>query len=103
MEAEGHAARDLGGADGTLGEVERVEDQQVRTVLGRAPDHRRQPALAFRRVGWARIALAVSSGVAGALALAGTLASPVLVVLLAATAVTLWLLLRADVAAWFRR
>ncbi|KAA1421591.1 hypothetical protein F0U44_04740 [Nocardioides humilatus] len=59
--------------------------------------------LAFRRVGWARIALAVCTGVTAVLVLAATLVNPVLVVLLVATATTLWLLLRADVAAWFKR
>lgn len=59
--------------------------------------------LTFRRVGWARIALAICTGVAGLVVLAATLVNPVLVVLLAATAVTLWLLLRADVAGWFKR
>jgi hypothetical protein len=59
--------------------------------------------LAFRRVGWARVALAVCTGAAGLVSLAAALLSPGLVVLLGATSVTLWLLLRADVAAWFKR
>ena len=58
---------------------------------------------AFRRAPWARIALVICTGAAGLLALAATLASPPLVVVLAAIGVTFWLLLRADVTAWFRR
>lgn len=57
-------------------------------------------ALAGRR--WARIALAVSSALAGLVMLVMALASPPLVVLVAVCAVTTWLLLRADVAAWRR-
>lgn len=57
--------------------------------------------LAFRRMQWARIALAVNTGVAGLFLLGATLLSPPLVVLLVAALVTLWLLLRADVTAWF--
>lgn len=60
-------------------------------------------ALAFRRIGWARIALIVCTGVAGLVALAATLASPPLVLVLGAIGVTFWLLVRADVTAWFRR
>ena len=59
--------------------------------------------LAFRGRSWARVGLVVCTSSAGLLVLAGTFASPVLVVLLAATAVTLWLLLRPDVTAWYRR
>jgi hypothetical protein len=59
--------------------------------------------LAFRGQGWARVGLAVCTGGTGLLVLAATLLSPPLVVLLAATAVTLWLLLRPDVTAYFRR
>lgn len=59
--------------------------------------------LAFRRIAWARIALVVCTGIAGMVALAATLASPPIVVVLAAIGVTFWLLLRADVTAWFKR
>lgn len=59
--------------------------------------------LAIRRVGWARVALVVSTGGAGLLALAATFTSPLLVVVLAAIVVTFGLLLRADVNAWFKR
>lgn len=59
--------------------------------------------LAFRRAQWARIALVVNTAVAGLVLLAATLVNPVLVVLLAAALVTLWLLLRADVTAWYAR
>lgn len=59
--------------------------------------------LAVRRRQWARTALVVSTAVAGLLLLAATLANPLLVVLLGAALVTLWLLLRADVSAWFKR
>lgn len=59
--------------------------------------------LAFRRQAWARVALAICTGTTGLLVLAATLVSPPLVVLLAATAITLWLLLRPDVTAWYRR
>ncbi len=57
----------------------------------------------IRRVAWARVALVVCTGIAGLVALAATLASPPLVVVLAAIGVTFWLLLRNDVTAWFRR
>jgi hypothetical protein len=59
--------------------------------------------LAFRRTPWARIALTVCTGLAGLVLLGLTFFSPLLVVLLAADLVTVWLLLRADVAAWFGR
>lgn len=59
--------------------------------------------LAFRRLPWARIALVGCTGAAGLVLLGLTFVSPPLVVLLAADVVTLWLLLRADVTAWFRR
>jgi hypothetical protein len=59
--------------------------------------------LAFRRLAWARIALVVCTGLAGLVLLGLTFLSPPLVVLLAADVVTLWLLLRADVTAWYRR
>lgn len=59
--------------------------------------------LAFRRMAWARIALAVSTGVAVLVLLGATLLSPFLSVLLVAAGVTLWLLLRSDVSAWFAR
>ncbi|WP_206056754.1 hypothetical protein [Nocardioides sp. GY 10113] len=51
---------------------------------------------------WARIALAVSSTITGLVVLVMALASPLLVVLVMACAVTTWLLLRPDVAAWRR-
>jgi hypothetical protein len=59
--------------------------------------------LAFRGRAWARVGLAICTGGTGLLVLAATLLSPALVVLLAATAVTLWLLLRPEVTAYFRR
>lgn len=59
--------------------------------------------LVFRRVAWARIALVVSATVAAVLCLAATLVNPLLVLLLGAASVTVWLLLRGDVAAWFKR
>ncbi len=58
-------------------------------------------ALALRRLPWARVALVVCTGIAGLVLLGATLLSPFLVVLLAATLVTMWLLLRADVTDWF--
>jgi len=57
--------------------------------------------LAFRGVGWARIALAVCSALAGLTALVFALFSPVLVVLVAAGATAAFMLLRRDVTAWF--
>ncbi|MEQ6902006.1 hypothetical protein ABLM29_12865, partial [Nocardioides sp. YIM 152588] len=51
---------------------------------------------------WARIALAVSSTLTGLFCLALAIANPALVVLVAVCAVTTWLLLRPDVAAWRR-
>ncbi|KAA1427588.1 hypothetical protein [Nocardioides antri] len=59
--------------------------------------------LAIRRQQWARIALVVSTAVVGLLLLAATLVNPLLVVLLGAALVTVWLLLRSDVSAWFKR
>jgi hypothetical protein len=59
--------------------------------------------LALRRLQWARIALAVCTGVAGLVVLGATLFNPLMVVLLGATLVTFWLLLRADVNAWFKQ
>jgi hypothetical protein len=59
--------------------------------------------LAFRRIAWARIALVVSAAVAGLMLLVATFISPFLVLLLGAAAVTLWLLLRPEVSAWYRR
>jgi len=59
--------------------------------------------LAVRGLPRARVALAVSTGATSLVLLGATLLSPALVVLLAASLVTLWLLLRADVAAWFKR
>lgn len=59
--------------------------------------------LAFRGVAWARVALLVCTGVACLVLLAATFLSPLLVVLLGANVVTVWLLLRGDVAAWFAR
>lgn len=59
--------------------------------------------LAIRGIPWARVALAVSTGATSLVLLGATLLSPALVVLLAASLVTLWLLLRADVTTWFKR
>jgi hypothetical protein len=59
--------------------------------------------LTFRRHNWARITLAVSSAVAGVTALAMSIGNPALILLVAILAISTWLLLRADVAAWFRR
>jgi hypothetical protein len=59
--------------------------------------------LAIRGLPLARAALAVSTGATSLVLLGATLLSPALVVLLAASLVTLWLLLRADVTAWFKR
>ncbi|MDZ5619899.1 hypothetical protein SFC88_03625 [Nocardioides sp. HM23] len=59
--------------------------------------------LAFRRLQWARIALVLCTGASGLVLLGVTFLSPLLVVLLGANVVTLWLLLRSDVTAWFRR
>lgn len=57
--------------------------------------------LAFRRLQWARVALVVCVGLAGMVLLAATFVSPPVGVLLVADLVTVWLLLRADVTAWF--
>ena len=57
--------------------------------------------LAFRRLQWARVALVTCAGVAGLVLLAATFISPPVGVLLVASLVTVWLLLRADVTAWF--
>jgi hypothetical protein len=57
--------------------------------------------LALRRLQWARIALVVCAGLSGLVLLGATFFSPFLVVLFAANVVTVWLLLRADVTAWF--
>ena len=59
--------------------------------------------LTFIGQNWARITLVVSSSCAGVLALVMCLAAPPLVVLVLILAVSTWLLLRSDVAAWFRR
>ncbi|UMG94608.1 hypothetical protein [Nocardioides sp. TF02-7] len=59
--------------------------------------------LAFRRVPWARMALVICTGASGVVALAAAVVSPLVVVLVAAASMTFWLLLRSDVAAWFRR
>jgi len=59
--------------------------------------------LAFRRVGWARTALVVSASASLALLLLATLGQVLLVVPLAASVVTLALLVRPDVRAWYDR
>ena len=59
--------------------------------------------LAFRRVGWARTALVVSAAGSLALLLFATLGQVFLVVPLAASVVTLALLVRPDVRAWYDR
>lgn len=59
--------------------------------------------LTFNRVAWARIALIVSSALAGLLMLALSVAVPYMVVLVAACAVTCAFLLRPEVGSWFRR
>jgi hypothetical protein len=58
---------------------------------------------AFVGHNWARITLAVSAAASGSLFLLMALAGPPLIVLVAVSAASLWLLLRPDVAAWFRR
>jgi hypothetical protein len=59
--------------------------------------------LAWRRVGWAATALAVSSGLASLICLLSVVgALPVMLLPLAACAVTLGLLLRPESLAWFR-
>ncbi|HWI42674.1 MAG TPA: hypothetical protein VNS81_03590 [Nocardioides sp.] len=59
--------------------------------------------LAYAGRDWARITLAVSAACCGVLLLVMAIATPTLVVAVAGVAVTMWLLLRSDVAAWFRR
>lgn len=59
--------------------------------------------LVLRRLQWARIALLACTGAAALVLLAVTFFNPLTVVLLGASLVTLWLLLRADVQAWFKR
>lgn len=59
--------------------------------------------VAFRGAAWGRVALLISAAAAGALCLATTFASPPLIVLVAANAVTVGLLLRGDVREWFVR
>lgn len=58
--------------------------------------------LAYRRVEWARIVLIISGALAGLLMLVMAIMAPFLVVLVAAAAVTCALLLRPEVASWFR-
>lgn len=57
---------------------------------------------AFRGHNWARIAVLVSSIATGAVCLPAMLANPLLVVVLAAAAASAGLLLRPDVAEWYR-
>lgn len=57
--------------------------------------------LALRGRQWARIALVVSAATATLVLMAASLVNPLLVVLLAVSATTIWLLLRADVSTWF--
>ncbi|MEZ0581346.1 hypothetical protein [Nocardioides sp. MH1] len=59
--------------------------------------------LAFRGATWARVALVICTAGTGLVVLAAALLSPALFVLLGAITVTLWLLLRPDVTAWYRR
>ena len=59
--------------------------------------------LAYRRVSWARWALVVSAAVAAVICLLGTLSSLLLAVPAGATLVTVALLNRPEVRAWFRR
>lgn len=58
--------------------------------------------LTFVGHNWARITLAVSAVCAASVVLVACLAAPVLVVLLMILALDAWLLLRPDVARWFR-
>ena len=58
-------------------------------------------ALTFHRVSWARVALVVSASASAGLCLVGTLGQVLLVLPLAASVVTLSLLVRPDVRAWF--
>lgn len=57
--------------------------------------------LVWRRVAWARRGLAVSASAAAVMLLVATLGQPVLILPLAAAVVTLALLVRPDVKAWF--
>jgi hypothetical protein len=57
---------------------------------------------AFRRVAWARRALLISAGVAGGVSLLGMFASAILVLPFVAAVVTVALLSRPEVGAWFR-
>lgn len=57
---------------------------------------------AFRRVGWARLALLVSAAVAGVVCLVGSVFNLLLALPLVACLVTVALLLQPDVRAWFR-
>jgi hypothetical protein len=59
--------------------------------------------MAIRRVQRAQVPLVVCVGLSCLVLLVATFLSPFLVVLLAANVVTVWLLLRSDVAAWFKR
>ena len=58
-------------------------------------------ALTFHRVSWARVALVVSASASAGLCLVGTFGQFLLVLPLAASVVTLSLLVRPDVRAWF--
>jgi hypothetical protein len=58
---------------------------------------------AFRGANWGRIALLASAASAGMVCLAMSLASPALLLVVVVTAVTVWLLFRSDVVAWYRR
>jgi hypothetical protein len=57
--------------------------------------------LVFRRVGWARVALVISAAVSAGLLLVGSVVQIFLALPLAASVVTLALLIRPDVRAWF--
>ncbi|GAA2138975.1 hypothetical protein GCM10009844_07390 [Nocardioides koreensis] len=59
--------------------------------------------LAFRRVGWARVALVVSASGAVVCLLLATVSQPLLIIPLAASVVTLALMVRPEVRAWFDR
>jgi hypothetical protein len=59
--------------------------------------------LLFRGVPWSRLVLMISTGGALGLLGFGALTQPVLMVAFAAAAVTLFLLLRPEAAAWVRR
>jgi hypothetical protein len=58
---------------------------------------------AFRRIAWGRRALLISAGVAGGVSLIGMFASTVMVLPFVATVVTVALLSRPEVRAWFGR